>query len=165
VKTGERNGVELSIVKEVILANQKQPGRIVAKLERSLGPVRGKTIAVLGLAYKAETDDVRDSPALRIIRELLERGARVQAHDPQAIDNCRRLLPQGVLFARDSFEAVKDAEGLVLCTEWNEYRNIDLPKVKALMRGNSLVDARNLLEPKRARDAGFEYQGVGRQSK
>jgi UDPglucose 6-dehydrogenase len=162
VKTGERHGIAMSIVQEVILANQRQPGRIVAKLERSLGSLRGKTIAVLGLAYKAETDDVRDSPALRIIQELLERGASVQAHDPKAMGNCRRLFPQGVCFGQDEFEALREADGLVLATEWNEYRNIDLAKVKALMRGNSIVDARNLLDPKRVRDAGFDYQGVGR---
>jgi UDPglucose 6-dehydrogenase len=154
--------VEQSIVREVILANGRQPSRIVAKLEGALGSLRGKNIAVLGLAYKAETDDVRDSPALRIIQELLERGARVQAHDPKAIGNCRKVFPQGVWFGEGEFEAVKEADGLVLATEWNEYRNIDLLKVKALMRGDCVVDARNLLDPERARAAGFRYQGVGR---
>ena len=162
VKSAEHRGVELSIVREVIQANQRQASRIVAKLERALGPLREKNIAVLGLAYKAETDDVRDSPALRIIRELLERGASVQAHDPKAIENCRKLFPRGVRFGKDAFEAVKDADGLILATEWNEYRNIDLAKVKGLMRGSLVVDARNLLDPERARAAGFHYQGVGR---
>ena len=162
VKTGEHFGAEQSLVREVILANRRQASRIAAKLEKALGSLREKNIAVLGLAYKAETDDVRDSPALRIIQELLERGAKVQAHDPQAIENCRALFPRGVRFGRDAFEAVREADGLVLATEWNEYRNIDLVKVKALMRGNCLVDARNLLDPQRAREAGFDYQGVGR---
>jgi UDPglucose 6-dehydrogenase len=162
VKSAEHRGVELSIVREVIQANQRQASRIVAKLEKALGPLREKNIAVLGLAYKAETDDVRDSPALRIIRELLERGASVQAHDPKAIENCRKLFPRGVRFGKDAFEAVKDADGLILATEWNEYRNIDLAKVKGLMRGSLVVDARNLLDPERARAAGFHYQGVGR---
>jgi UDPglucose 6-dehydrogenase len=162
VKTGERFGVEQSLVREVILANRRQASRIAAKLEKALGSLREKNIAVLGLSYKAETDDVRDSPALRIVQELLERGARVQAHDPQAIENCRALFPQGVSFGRDAFEAVRMADGLVLATEWNEYRNLDLLKVKALMRGSCVVDARNLLDPERARAAGFQYQGVGR---
>jgi UDPglucose 6-dehydrogenase len=162
VKIGERHGIAMSIVQEVILANQRQPGRIVAKMESQLGSLKGKTVAVLGLAYKAETDDVRDSPALLIIRELLERGAKVQAHDPKAIDNCRRLFPRGVLFGRDMFEAIGEADGLILATEWNEYRNIDLARVRGLMRGNSIVDARNLLDSQKARDAGFRYQGVGR---
>jgi UDPglucose 6-dehydrogenase len=162
VKTGEHRGVEQSIVREVILANQRQASRIIAKLESALGPLREKNIAVLGLAYKAETDDVRDSPALRIIRELLEQGAGVQAHDPKAIENCRKLFPRGVGFGKDAFEAIRQADGLILATEWNEYRNIDLLKVKALMRGDCIVDARNLLDPERARAAGFRYQGVGR---
>jgi UDPglucose 6-dehydrogenase len=162
VKTGERHGMPMTIVQEVILANRRQPTRIVAKLERGLGSLRGKNIAVLGLAYKAETDDVRDSPAVRIIQELLERGAKVQAHDPKAMQNCLKEFPTGVLFAQDAFEAVRQADGLILVTEWNEYRNIDLARVKALMRGSCIVDARNLLDSQRARDAGFHYQGVGR---
>jgi UDPglucose 6-dehydrogenase len=162
VKTGERHGAELSIVREVILANQRQSSRIVAKMEKALGSLRGKNVAVLGLAYKAETDDIRDSPALLIIKELLERGASVQAHDPKAIESCRKLLPSGVRFAGDAFEAVTQADGLILATEWNEYRNIDLAKVKALMRGSCIVDARNVLDPERARSAGFHYRGVGR---
>ena len=161
VKTGERHGIAMSVVQEVILANQRQSQRIAVKLERRLGSLGGKTIAVLGLAYKAETDDVRDSPALRIIRELIDRGASVQAHDPQAVENCRRLFPQ-VRFGKDPFEAVRQADGLILATEWNEYRNLDLAKVKELMRGDSIVDARNLLDPVRAQAAGFHYQGVGR---
>ncbi len=162
VKSGERSGAEMSVVREVILANQRQPLRIVAKLERALGSLRGKTVAVLGLAYKAETDDVRDSPSLRILRELLERGARVQTHDPQAMASARRLLPSGVRYGQDAFEAVRGADGLILATEWNEYRNIDLGKVKELMRGDCLIDSRNLLDPERARAVGFRYQGVGR---
>ncbi len=162
VKTGERCGAELSVVREVILANQRQPLRIVAKLEGALGSLRGKTVAVLGLAYKAETDDVRDSPSLRILRELLERGARVQTHDPQAMASARRLLPSGVRYGQDAFEAVRGADGLILATEWNEYRNIDLGKVKLLMRDDCLLDSRNLLDPERARAVGFRYQGVGR---
>ena len=162
VKTGEHFGVEQSLVREVILANRRQASRIAAKLEKALGSVREKNIAVLGLAYKAETDDVRDSPALRIIQELLERGAKVQAHDPQAIGNCRTLFPRGVRFGKDAFETVREADALVLATEWNEYRNIDLLNLKALMRGDCIVDARNLLDPERAREAGFRYQGVGR---
>ena len=147
VKTGEHFGAEQSLVREVILANRRQASRIAAKLEKALGSLREKNIAVLGLSYKAETDDVRDSPALRIIQELLERGARVQAHDPQAIENCRMLFPRGVGFGKDAFEAVAQADALVLATEWNEYRNMDLLKVKALMRGSYIVDARNLLDP------------------
>ncbi len=163
VKTGEHLGVEQSLVREVILANQRQASRIAAKLEGALGSLQGRTIAVLGLAYKAETDDVRDSPALRVIRELLERGAGVQAHDPKASENSRKLLPQrGVRFDRSAFEAATEADGLILATEWNEYRNIDLSKLKTLMRGDCIVDARNLLDPDRARAAGFRYQGVGR---
>ena len=162
VKIGELHGTPMSVVQEVILANQRQPVRIVAKLERALGSLRGKTVAVLGLAYKAETDDVRDSPAVRIVQELLARGAKARVHDPKAIENCRELFPAEVVFGKDVSEAVRQADGLILATEWNEYRNLDLARVKGLMRGNFLVDARNLLDPGKAREAGFNYQGVGR---
>jgi UDPglucose 6-dehydrogenase len=162
VKTGEHLGVEQSLVREVILANRRQASRIAGKLEGALGSLRGRTVAVLGLAYKAETDDVRDSPALRIIQELLERGAAVQAHDPQALENARRQLPRGVSLKDSAFEAARGVDGLVLATEWNEYRNIDLAQLKARMRGDCIVDARNLLDPDKARAAGFRYQGVGR---
>jgi UDPglucose 6-dehydrogenase len=154
--------VEMSLVREVIQANQRQPARIVAKMEKELGPLAGRTIAVLGLAYKAQTDDVRDSPAIRLVQDLLGAGALIQAHDPQAMANFRLLYPREVQLCESEFEALRDADAAVLCTEWNEYRNIDLSRMKSQMRGRLIVDARNLLDPRKAREAGFSYQGIGR---
>jgi UDPglucose 6-dehydrogenase len=162
VKIGERHQVEMSLVREVIQANQRQPARIVAKMEKELGPLAGRTIAVLGLAYKAQTDDVRDSPAIRLVQDLLGAGALIQAHDPQAMANFRLLYPREVQLCESEFEALRDADAAVLCTEWNEYRNIDLSRMKSQMRGRLIVDARNLLDPRKAREAGFSYQGIGR---
>jgi len=141
VKMGERYSVEMSVIREVLRANREQPLRISSKLERMLGTLHGRTIAVLGLAYKADTDDARDSRAIAIIEHLVSRGGRIQAHDPKAIENFWMVCSEGVSFFDNEFEALKGADAVVFCTEWNEYRNIDLSRMKHLMRGRNVVDA------------------------
>jgi UDPglucose 6-dehydrogenase len=119
------------------------------------------TIGVLGLAFKPNTDDVRDAPAITIIQELDRRGARVQAFDPAAMEICRRLLPR-VDYRSDPYDTARDADVLVLLTEWNEFRNLDLTRIKALMRRPVFLDLRNVYEPDRVKSLGFQYEGVGR---
>jgi UDPglucose 6-dehydrogenase len=162
VRMGEQLGVEMSLVRETIRANEEQKLRVVEKLERLTGGTSGKTIAVLGLAFKAETDDVRESPAIAIVEELLRRGAAVRAHDPKAISNFRKLFPEGVRYCSNEFEAAAGADALVLCTEWNEYRNIDLGRLKERMKGRVVVDARNVLDMEKTLREGFVYEGIGR---
>jgi UDPglucose 6-dehydrogenase len=162
VRMGEQLGVEMSLVRETVRANEEQKLRVVEKLERLTGGTSGKTIAVLGLAFKAETDDIRESPAIAIIEELLRRGAAVRAHDPKATSNFRKLFPEGVRYCSDEFEAAAGADALVLCTEWNEYRNIDLGRLKERMKGRVVVDARNVLDMEKTLREGFVYEGIGR---
>jgi UDPglucose 6-dehydrogenase len=161
VRTGERYGVQMSLIQAAIKANGEQKDRMVAKLEKILGGLSGKTVAVLGLAFKSETDDVRDSPAIAIVASLLEKGARVQAHDPQAMDNFSRLFKE-VKYCTSEFEALTGSDAAVLLTEWNEYRNLDWARSGELMRQKIILDTRNLLDPQEVISMGFTYQGVGR---
>jgi UDPglucose 6-dehydrogenase len=159
---GDKLGVDMSLIKNVIMANEEQKASIVRKLERLAGDLNGKVVAVFGLAFKAETDDVRESPSITIVRELLQRGAKVHAHDPKAVKNFQKEFPIGVDFFDDEFSAVQDADALLLCTEWNSYRNIDLRRVRELVRGKIILDVRNVLDPKCVVEEGFVYEGVGR---
>ena len=170
--TGEACGVDMSLIKEVVRANEVQKELAFEKLKRFAGgDLKGKTITVLGLAFKAETDDVRDSPAITLVRECVKAGAAVRLHDPEAMDNFaeemeREEMPveekNRLFFANDSFEAVDASDALIILTEWNEYRNLDLSKAKSMMRGDVLYDARNVLDPGDAQNAGFRYIGTGR---
>jgi UDPglucose 6-dehydrogenase len=159
---GKKYGVDMSLIQEVVAANAKQRRIIVEKLEKLLGSLEGKTICVLGLAFKAETDDVRESPAIDIVRMVLERGALVHVHDPQALQNAKQVLGDAVVYFEDMYEAMEHCDALVILTEWNCYRNIDLDKVSSSLRGRVILDARNVLDPERAKEKGFLYEGVGR---
>ena len=157
---------EAPLLRAVELVNSRQLDRIVDKLERELGGARGRTIAVLGLAFKPNTDDVRDAPALAIIRRLRERGALVRAHDPIANEVARRELGDdgGVVYAEAMYDAVAGADAVVLATEWNEFHALDFARCAAAMRGALLVDGRNIFDPAKVRAAGLRYVGVGRGS-
>ena len=136
---------------------------MVLKIREALGGSEaGKTLAVLGLTFKPETDDMRDSPATAILPALIEKGARVLAHDPQGVDEARKLLPDGIGYVDDVYAAFEGADAVILMTEWNLYRGLDLPRVLSLMRGNVFVDLRNVYEPRNMRKLGFNYLGVGR---
>ena len=126
-----------------------------------MGELSGSTVTVLGLSFKSETDDVRDSPSLTVVAELLEAGAAVRAHDPRGADNFRSFIPETVCFTT-SYEAVEGADALILMTEWNEYRALDLKILSEKMKGRVILDARNLLDPDMVRDFGFSYRGIGR---
>jgi UDPglucose 6-dehydrogenase len=159
--TGDDVGVDMSLIKSVIEANERQKKRVVSVLAEMLGGLEGRTVAVLGLAFKSETDDVRDSPSLAVVPELLESGAAVRAHDPQGMDNFKAAVPETECFG-SSYEALEGADALVLMTEWNEYRSLDLRIAAEKMSGRVILDARNLLDPDIVREAGFEYRGTGR---
>jgi len=161
VKTGEKYGVDMSVIRSVIEANENQKDRMVEKLEKLAGDLSGKTAALLGLAFKAETDDIRDTPAINIVKGLLERKVKIQAHDPKAMDNFSLLFPQ-IQYCHSEFDALKGADFLILVTDWNEYRNLDLARAKTLMNDFFILDTRNMLEPEEALDLGFSYDGVGR---
>lgn len=155
---------DFALLKEVEAINKHSMLRAVVKAQDLIGDLSGKTIAVLGLAFKPDTDDMRDAPSLTIIPELLSKGVLVRAYDPVAQDNAKSLLKEhdGLVFVKDAYEAVTGADLLLLITEWNEFKEIDLIKVKSLMKGNALLDGRNIYEPEKVRELGFKYKGVGR---
>ena len=136
---------------------------MVKKIRDALGGSEsGKMIAVLGLTFKPETDDMRDAPSLAILPNLIDKGATVRAHDPQGMKEAKPLLPEKVIYCDDIYEAFTGADAVVLMTEWNEYRGLDLQRVKALMKGNVFVDLRNVYEPAAMKSHGFAYSCIGR---
>jgi len=163
IRTAEERKVPLDILKAVEAANGRQKRLLFEKLERHFnGQVKGRAIAVWGLAFKAETDDVRASPALVLIEALLAAGATVRAHDPAARETARRQLGDRVSYADHAFDAITGADGLAIVTEWLEYRNPDFPRMKQLMRRPLIVDGRNLYDPARLAKLGFTYDSIGR---
>jgi UDPglucose 6-dehydrogenase len=149
------------IVDAVIEVNERQAREMVKKIRKLVGPLKGKIIAVLGLAFKPETDDMREAPAVGLIRSLLEDGAKVNAYDPAAKIEAKKLLPD-IVYADDEYAAVKGADALVLVTEWNQFRALDLTRIRDLMNTPKVADLRNIYEPEDMRELGFEYMGVGR---
>ena len=155
-------GHEFSIVEASIKVNLRQRQRMIEKIESALdGGADGKTIAILGLSFKPETDDLREAPAISIIRGLLERGASIRAYDPAAMAEAGREIPEMTL-CKDLYEALKGADVMVIVTEWNEFRMIDLERARALMVEPRMVDLRNIYDRERLSEAGFQYWGVGR---
>ncbi|MAE95711.1 MAG: UDP-glucose 6-dehydrogenase [Deltaproteobacteria bacterium] len=156
------NGERLRIVEAVIDVNERQKARMVEKIRKAIGgDFAGKTVGILGLSFKPETDDMRDAPALDIVRGLEEGGASVRAFDPVAMREAARLMP-GVTYCKDSYEACEDADALVIVTEWNQFRMLDLERVRQKLRRPVVVDLRNVYDPKPMHEAGFEYHSVGR---
>jgi len=163
IRIAQENGASCRIVEAAVEVNAAQKARMVKKIREALGGSEsGKTVAVLGLTFKPETDDMRDSPALAIIPNLIDKGAVIHAHDPQGVKEARQLLPEQVKYFDDIFTAVSGADIIVLMTEWNEYRGLDLARLKQLMKGEAFVDLRNVYEPERMRDLGFRYTCIGR---
>lgn len=167
VNIAREHGCRARVVETVIEVNEQQRLRMVQKIIGALGAssdpgsLEGITIGMLGLAFKPNTDDVRQSPSLAIISELQRLGARVQAYDPAAMEQARRVLPE-VDYRTDAYSTAEGSDVLVLATEWNQFRNLNLEKLKGLMRRPILVDLRNIYEPERVRTLGFTYCGVGR---
>ena len=155
------SGYHFQLLSAVIEVNELQKRRVVAKLIKHLGPLRGKTIALLGLAFKPNTDDMRDAPSLVLASRLLAEGARVRAWDPVAVPEARKRM-QGVELVESLGEAVADADAAVIVTEWNEVRTLPTPEFRDAMRNPLVIDGRNMLDPEAARAAGFAYEGIGR---
>ncbi|MDH3199089.1 MAG: UDP-glucose/GDP-mannose dehydrogenase family protein [Candidatus Krumholzibacteria bacterium] len=162
VRTAHEVGVPIDILEAVEAANDRQKQLLAAKLRAHLGDPRGRIIAVWGLAFKAGTDDVRESPALVLIRELLAAGAEVRAHDPAARETAKRELGDRVVYAEHAYDALTGADALVIVTEWLEYRNPDFERIRHAMRRPIIVDGRNLYDPARMAGLGFTYDSIGR---
>ncbi|HMA45092.1 MAG TPA: UDP-glucose/GDP-mannose dehydrogenase family protein [Gemmatimonadales bacterium] len=163
VKTADGKGVSLGVLKAVEDGNERQKHVLYEKLARHFdGTLKGRTIGVWGLAFKAETDDVRESPALVLVEALLGAGATVQAHDPAAIETARHVLGDRVKYVAHAYDAVAGAEALAIVTEWREYRNPDFDRLKQALKRPLIVDGRNLYEPARLIELGFTYDCIGR---
>ena len=161
VKLAETYGYRFKIVESVIEVNEQQQVRMVDKIENVLGDLKGKRLGILGLTFKPNTDDIRDSPAIRIIEILLKKGAIVSAYDPAGMEAAAKIL-KGVNYTNDIYEAAQDAEALVIITEWNEFRYLDWEKVQASLRSPTVIDLRNIYEPDKMKTRGFNYHCVGR---
>jgi len=163
VRIAQDAGAPSRLVEAVVAVNEaRKAGMAKRVVEACGGGVRGKTIAVLGLTFKPETDDMRDAPSLPIVTRLVEDGATVRTFDPEGMATARPLLPEGVVFCRDAMDAAHGADALVVVTEWNEFRALSPQRLREAMRGAVLVDLRNIYEPAAMRAAGFSYHGVGR---
>ncbi len=154
-------GVEQRIVSATVAANDAQRARMITKIEAMVGDLRGRTLGVLGLSFKPNTDDVRESPSIWLIQQLLARGAHIRCYDPEAMTTAAREIP-GADFCEDAYDTAKGSDALIFATEWNEFRKLDLPRVKELLRQPVIVDLRNVCEPDEMKRMGFRYTGVGR---
>jgi UDPglucose 6-dehydrogenase len=163
-KTAKDHGNPLRIVEAAIEVNSSQKARMIQKIREILGGSEaGKTIACLGLTFKPETDDMREAQSLTILPALIERGAKVKAHDPHGMAEAKKMMPE-IEYADDAYSACENADAVILLTEWNEYRALDLSKIKKMMKGEAFIDLRNAYDPKTIHDKGLQYIGVGRRS-
>jgi UDPglucose 6-dehydrogenase len=161
IEIARGSGYHFYLLEGVMQVNREQIELTAKKVEKRLGGLAGRNIAAWGLAFKPNTDDVRDSPAVEIVRLLVDGGAKVRAYDPQAMENARTLLPD-LEYARDALDAVAGADLLLILTDWDEFKMQDFRKVGELMKSREVLDARNCLEPMAIRRLGFKYEGVGR---
>lgn len=163
IRTGEENGYKMRVISAVEEVNEAQKKVVFEKLNAALGSLKGKTVALWGLSFKPETDDMREAPSVVIANLLLEAGATVRVYDPIAMDECKkRYLKERVYYSKDIFDAVTGADALALITEWKEFRVPAWDKVKSLMKGSVIVDGRDIYTPAEMRSLGFSYYGIGR---
>lgn len=163
VRTAQDYGAPSRLVEATVAVNEARKSSMAVRVVAACGgSVRNKTIAVLGLTFKPETDDMRDAPSLAIVSRLAGDGATIRAFDPEGMAQAKPLLPEGVVYCRDALDAARDADALVLITEWNQFRAIAPERLAAAMRGRVLVDLRNVYDPAAMRASGFDYHSIGR---
>ena len=163
MRTAQDYGAPSRLVETTVAVNDARKSYMAVRVISACGgSVRGKTIAVLGLTFKPETDDMRDAPSLSIVARLAGDGARIRAFDPEGMEQAKPLLPPCVTYCRDAFDAASGADALVLITEWNEFRALSPARLRETMRGQVVVDLRNVYDPVAMRQVGFDYHGVGR---
>ena len=164
-KIGRGSNSPITLIESTIKANQNQKLKMVEKIEKAMGNVKDKTMAILGLAFKPETDDIRESPSMVIIKELCKRGAKIKAFDPQAMKEARKKLKdlKGITFCKDEYEAIEEADALVIITEWNQFRRLDFARIKKIMKDTYVFDLRNIYSKEIiGKENGFRYFSVGR---
>ena len=156
------NNMELEIVKSAVEANEKQKSIMIDKIKNGIGDIKGRTIAVLGLSFKPNTNDMREAPSISIIEKLLKEKARIKAFDPIAMDDAKTIFHAKIKYAKGPYDCVKGADAVIILTEWNEFRNLELLKIKTLMKTPNFFDFRNIYEPQKMKRLGFNYFCVGR---
>lgn len=161
ISISERLGYDFRLLREVERINEEQMVRAVNKLEKMLWNVRDKKIGILGLAFKPNTDDMRFAPSITIIGELQKRGASIKAYDPVSMERAKKLMPD-IEYCTNAYDVARDVDGIALITEWDEFRTLDLGKVKSLMRQPVFLDGRNVYDPDKMKELGFIYTGIGR---
>ncbi len=163
--TAQSYGCEFPLLAATIETNEQQPKRFIQKIHDALGgdDLKGKTVGILGLAFKANTDDMREAKSLDVIADLLAAGATVKAYDPIAIENTKLVFPQ-ITYGANAYEVATDADALIIVTEWNEFKNLNFERISGLMQRPLILDGRNLYDPERLRRLGFEYHSIGRTS-
>jgi UDPglucose 6-dehydrogenase len=161
LKLAQEKGYTFKVLHSVIEVNEEQKLRMAAKIEEKVGKLQGKTIGVLGLSFKPNTNDIRESSAIVIIQTLLKKGARVKAYDPAAMEEARLILPD-IEFGKDAYDVAAGCDALVLATEWNQFRRLDLQRIKGLLKTPIFIDLRNVYDPGQMKQLGFNYSGVGR---
>jgi len=162
VATAEEVDFDFLVGRAALEANARQRQLMVDKIDRAAGGLQGKVVGILGLAFKPNTDDMRESPTIAIVAGLRERGASVQAYDPAAMETGRAVFGDAIRYGTDAYDVASGADVLVLATEWNQFRNLDLKRLRELLREPVFVDLRNVYDPARMRENGFRYTGVGR---
>lgn len=162
IQIARAHGKEVAIVEATVRVNRRIKKRMLEKIIRTIGPPAGKTITLLGLAFKANTDDLRESPALPLIEGLLAAGVRLRVHDPKALTAAKAIFGSKLKYYEDEYAAAEGAEALVLVTEWEQYRKLDFSLLKTKMSQAIVIDLRNLFSPEKVRAHGFVYEGIGR---
>ena len=157
----ENFGYEFKSLKAVVSVNNRQRELMVEKIKHLVGDLKGKQIGILGLAFKQNTDDIRESSSIDIIKILLSKGAKVKCFDPLAMENTKKILPD-ITYCKNEYDTAQGSDVLVIATEWNQFRNLDLLRIKKLLKTPILIDLRNLYEPEKVKELGFVYKGVGR---
>jgi UDPglucose 6-dehydrogenase len=161
IKMAEDHGMKLNVVGAAVQVNEKQKKHMVQKIRDAVGVLKGKTVAILGLSFKPNTDDIRDAPSIAVIRYLIQDKAKIRAYDPVSMKEAAKVLP-GIKYCEDPYDTVKSADAVVIMTEWNLFRNLELDRIRKLMKGNCFFDLRNVYDPHKVRGKGFQYFGVGR---
>ncbi len=164
VQTATALGYDLRILRAVVDVNRERVQRFVGLMEKVLDPLEDRVVAILGLAFKANTDDMREARSVEIVSRLLAGGARVRAYDPAAMANAQRMLPPAVAYCQSSYEAAGGADAVAIVTEWNEFKLLNLERLREVMRRPLVFDGRNIYEPERMRRLGFEYHSIGRRA-
>jgi len=162
LQIAESHGYDLKIARGVIEVNTSQREWMIVKIEHALRGISGKTLGVLGLSFKPNTNDIRESPAIDIIQGLIAKGAKIRVFDPAAMQDAKAVLGESVTYCRDAYDAAEGADAVVLITEWNQFRNLELERLKGLLKHPVFIDLRNVYEAERMRKNGFDYYSVGR---